>query len=124
MLKNQPTNIHVGTMAADVDFFLGTIILLLALTLTQCQSIKEGVIEDAGSVWGEKEWMHAPTVFVSLLVRNKAHTLPWFLYYLQALDYPKQRMRLWYDDNINFKKNFIYVCDSLGYFLYRLQQLE
>ena len=37
----------------------------------------------------------APSVFVVLLVRNKAHTLPWSLYYFDRLDYPKQRMRLW-----------------------------
>jgi len=40
--------------------------------------------------------MREPTVMVAVLVRNKAHTLPWFLYYLQNLDYPKQRIRLWY----------------------------
>lgn len=36
-----------------------------------------------------------PSVFVAMLVRNKAHTLPWFLYYFERLDYPKHRMRLW-----------------------------
>jgi len=44
----------------------------------------------------QRQWMHEPTVMVAVLVRNKAHTLPWFLYYLQNLDYPKQRIRLWY----------------------------
>jgi len=36
-----------------------------------------------------------PTVFVTLLVRNKAHTLPYFLKLFEGLDYPKERMALW-----------------------------
>jgi len=33
-----------------------------------------------------------PSVFVSVLVRNKAHTLPYFLSLLEGLDYPKERI--------------------------------
>ncbi|CAG0897714.1 unnamed protein product [Darwinula stevensoni] len=36
-----------------------------------------------------------PTVFVVILVRNKAHVLPYFLTLLDRLDYPKDRMSLW-----------------------------
>ena len=36
-----------------------------------------------------------PTVMVAVLVRNKAHSLPYFLYYLQQLQYPKDRMSIW-----------------------------
>jgi len=35
-----------------------------------------------------------PSVFISILVRNKAHTLPYFLTQLYALDYPKDRITL------------------------------
>jgi len=35
------------------------------------------------------------TVLVTLLVRNKAHTLPYFLKLFEELDYPKYRMALW-----------------------------
>jgi len=35
------------------------------------------------------------TVLVSLLVRNKAHTLPYFLKLFEEMDYPKYRMALW-----------------------------
>ncbi|XP_023029681.2 glycosyltransferase 25 family member [Leptinotarsa decemlineata] len=35
-----------------------------------------------------------PTLLVSILVRNKAHTLPYFLSNFQRLDYPKDRMSL------------------------------
>jgi len=36
-----------------------------------------------------------PTVLVTLLIRNKAHTLPYFLKLFEELDYPKHRMALW-----------------------------
>jgi collagen beta-1,O-galactosyltransferase len=36
-----------------------------------------------------------PTVVITLLVRNKAHTLPYFLTLLERLDYPKDRISLW-----------------------------
>ena len=37
----------------------------------------------------------SPTVMITLLVRNKAHVLPYSLEYLTNLDYPKNRMMLW-----------------------------
>ncbi|XP_050499113.1 glycosyltransferase 25 family member [Diabrotica virgifera virgifera] len=36
-----------------------------------------------------------PTILVSILVRNKAHTLPYFLSNFESLNYPKDRMALW-----------------------------
>lgn len=36
-----------------------------------------------------------PTILVSILVRNKAHTLPYFLSNFEALNYSKERMALW-----------------------------
>lgn len=36
-----------------------------------------------------------PSVVIILLVRNKAHTLPYFLTYLENLSYPKERITLW-----------------------------
>jgi len=36
-----------------------------------------------------------PSVFIVLLIRNKAHTLPYFLNLLEKLDYPKHRIALW-----------------------------
>ena len=37
----------------------------------------------------------APSVMIAILIRNKAHTLPFFLNYIEHLDYPKDRIRLW-----------------------------
>ncbi|KAL3312013.1 hypothetical protein Ciccas_009399 [Cichlidogyrus casuarinus] len=39
----------------------------------------------------EIQW---PTVSIGLLIRNKQHTLPYFLHHLEKLDYPKGRMEL------------------------------
>lgn len=36
-----------------------------------------------------------PTVMIALLIRNKAHTLPYFFTYLENLNYPKDRIALW-----------------------------
>lgn len=35
-----------------------------------------------------------PSVVICVLIRNKAHTLPYFFGYLEELDYPKDRMKL------------------------------
>ncbi|XP_033304029.1 glycosyltransferase 25 family member [Bombus bifarius] len=44
-----------------------------------------------------------PTVLITILVRNKAHTLPYFLTFLEQLTYPKERIHLWIcsDNNID-----------------------
>ncbi|XP_018327250.1 glycosyltransferase 25 family member [Agrilus planipennis] len=47
--------------------------------------------------------LKAPTVVISILARNKAHTLPYFLTLLGKLNYPKDRIALWIrsDHNID-----------------------
>lgn len=36
-----------------------------------------------------------PTVMFVLLFRNKGHTMPYVLNYLNQLDYPKDRISMW-----------------------------
>lgn len=36
-----------------------------------------------------------PTVLIAILIRNKAHTLPYFLSLLEQQNYPKSRIKLW-----------------------------
>jgi collagen beta-1,O-galactosyltransferase len=43
----------------------------------------------------ENSNLKEPTVFISILVRNKAHTLPYFLSLLENLQYPKDRITLY-----------------------------
>ncbi|KAG7211162.1 hypothetical protein KM043_010486 [Ampulex compressa] len=49
------------------------------------------------------ESVKTPTVLISILIRNKAHTLPYFLTLLQRLEYPKERIHLWIcsDNNVD-----------------------
>ena len=53
------------------------------------------------SVWKITDGEHSqvvnkdPTIVIALLVRNKAHTLPYFLTLFERLDYPKDRISLW-----------------------------
>ncbi|XP_026742852.1 glycosyltransferase 25 family member [Trichoplusia ni] len=42
-----------------------------------------------------------PTVGISVLVRNKAHTLPYFLTCIKNLDYPKDRVYVWIHSDFN-----------------------
>ncbi|XP_044269786.1 glycosyltransferase 25 family member [Tribolium madens] len=49
------------------------------------------------------EWKK-PTVFIAILARNKAHTLPYFLTTLENLDYPKNRISLWIRSDHNSDK--------------------
>ncbi|XP_014225568.1 glycosyltransferase 25 family member [Trichogramma pretiosum] len=44
-----------------------------------------------------------PTVLIGILARNKAHTLPYTLSFLESLNYPKDRISLWIqsDNNID-----------------------
>ncbi|XP_055855692.1 glycosyltransferase 25 family member [Episyrphus balteatus] len=42
-----------------------------------------------------------PTVLIATLIRNKEHTLPYFLTYLQNLSYPKDRIALWFRSDHN-----------------------
>jgi collagen beta-1,O-galactosyltransferase len=59
------------------------------------------------------DWLSDPTVMVAVLIRNKAHTLPWFLYYLENLEYPKQRMRLWIRSDHNEDNSTLIVNEWL-----------
>ena len=53
--------------------------------------------EDQSNDKVEEESNHdQPTVMVAILVRNKAHVLPYFFHYLEKQDYPKDRMSIWW----------------------------
>ncbi|XP_061163842.1 procollagen galactosyltransferase 1-like isoform X2 [Saccostrea echinata] len=44
----------------------------------------------------ENDFKYAePTVMIAILVRNKAHVLPWFFGHLENLNYPKNRVSIW-----------------------------
>ena len=43
----------------------------------------------------EEATLRAPSVFIAILARNTAHTLPYFFSYIDRLDYPKDRIYMW-----------------------------
>lgn len=51
-----------------------------------------------------QESLMPPTVMIVILARNKEHTLPHFLGYLERLNYPKHRMSLWIRSDHNIDK--------------------
>ncbi|XP_016989280.1 glycosyltransferase 25 family member [Drosophila rhopaloa] len=61
----------------------------------------------------DDDYLEPPTVLIALLVRNKAHTLPMFLSYLEQQDYPKQRIAFWLrcdhsnDDSIDILQTWL-----------------
>ncbi|XP_063244835.1 glycosyltransferase 25 family member-like isoform X2 [Bacillus rossius redtenbacheri] len=56
--------------------------------------------ESSSIVYEKKQ----PSVVIAFLVRNKAHTLPYFLTLLERLDYPKERISLWIRSDHNEDK--------------------
>ncbi|KAI5734308.1 hypothetical protein M8J77_004941 [Diaphorina citri] len=61
----------------------------------------------------EEMALKKPSVFVAILVRNKAHTLPYFLTLFERLNYPKDRMYLWIRSDHNIDNSSYIVKDWL-----------
>ncbi|KRZ34351.1 Cullin-1, partial [Trichinella pseudospiralis] len=74
--KQQP-EVFVGQ---DSDRKMASVLLLVLLACVQWVGASDELLE--------------PTVLISVLVRNKAHVLPYFLGTLDSLDYPKRRIQL------------------------------
>lgn len=68
--------------------FIVLSILSLFAVLSRSNDIFEGVTDD-------NDIAMLPTVVIAILIRNKAHVLPWFLKYIENLDYPKDRIIVW-----------------------------
>ena len=51
--------------------------------------------EEATEQTTEEATQRAPSVFIAILARNTAHTLPYFFSYIDRLDYPKDRIYVW-----------------------------
>nr|XP_018908006.1 PREDICTED: glycosyltransferase 25 family member [Bemisia tabaci] len=75
------------------------IIFLIDLNVISSQSV---------SVGGD---VKPNTLVIAFLVRNKAHTLPYFLTLLENLNYPKQRIKLWIRSDHNVD-NSIEILDA------------
>ncbi|KAH8033226.1 hypothetical protein HPB51_008436 [Rhipicephalus microplus] len=52
-----------------------------------------GVVNSSAK--GEGDKLEPPTVLIAVILRNKAHVLPYFFGYLEQQSYPKSRISLW-----------------------------
>lgn len=66
--------------------------MILGLLLASAFACISGSVESEEQTEDNRE---PPTILIALLVRNKAHTLPMFLSYLEQQDYPKHRIAFW-----------------------------
>ncbi|XP_006816484.1 procollagen galactosyltransferase 2-like, partial [Saccoglossus kowalevskii] len=86
-----------GWNGRTVSVILSILVLSgVQITLSQNNNT-DNVVEN---VHAESEFQN-PTIFLPILARNKAHTLPVFLAYIDRLDYPKSRMRIWIQSDHN-----------------------
>ena len=67
------------------NFILISIFLYVGVT----NGVFEGVFDQ------DESRALQPTVLIAVLVRNKAHVLPWSLHYIENLNYPKDRIYIW-----------------------------
>ena len=75
-------------LRSKMKLFLSAILYILLILKVDA--------EDQSNENVEEESSHdPPTVMVAILVRNKAHVLPYFFHYLEKQDYPKDRMSIW-----------------------------
>ncbi|KRZ16371.1 Procollagen galactosyltransferase 1, partial [Trichinella zimbabwensis] len=73
-------SVVVMFVGEDSDHKMASVLLLVLLACVQWVGALDELLE--------------PTVLIGVLVRNKAHVLPYFLGTLDALDYPKRRIQL------------------------------
>ena len=89
---------EIDKMATDVwqfsAFHLKKMLSLLFCSLILAAVPTSNAVNDLHDVESQNDLI-APTVMITLLVRNKEHTLPWFLGSIERLRYPKQRISLW-----------------------------
>lgn len=65
------------------------VLVLAALTSrAECYFVEEKFPEESG--------MQPPTVVIAIIARNAAHSLPYYLGALERLNYPKDRISVWW----------------------------
>ena len=83
----EPSGAMLSRVRRKSHIYLITLAFLVSLASAFYAPISDSEFEPAQDL--------QPTVMVALLVRNKAHILPWMLRYLELQDYPKSRISLW-----------------------------
>lgn len=68
--------------------FLSALLLASILATSKCYFSEENFTEESR--------MQPPTVVIAIIARNAAHSLPYYLGALERLNYPKDRISIWY----------------------------
>lgn len=83
-------------MKEKLDWLRITIVItLLCAVSRQTETNEADDFSTESTARSTEETLRAPTVFLVILARNTAHTLPYFFHYIDRLEYPKDRMYLW-----------------------------
>lgn len=70
------------------------LLLVQLFLVVQASAIPDDIVPEHSSD-SSRNTAKLPTVLVATLFRNKAHVLPYYFTFLDALDYPKDRIALW-----------------------------
>jgi len=81
--------------------FLHIILYSFLVTCILCQKSGHLVPPEINDNDAGNNALLEPTVFIAILARNKAHTLPYFFTLLDELDYPKNRIAIWIKSDHN-----------------------
>lgn len=68
---------------------------LLVAALVSATDVEDDVNTNDNPATDSDNIEKMPTILVVTLFRNKAHVLPYYFTFLDALDYPKDRIALW-----------------------------
>lgn len=68
--------------------------LLISLLLLSLLPYTEGYFSE--EKFPEESRVQPPTVVIAIIARNAAHSLPYYLGALERLNYPKERISVWW----------------------------
>lgn len=88
--------VYAGYLFNKVKMIKAAYILLLFGIFYQVNLNFGDSLEDVKQLLPNDLFEIPSSIVVVILVRNKAHVLPMFLTYFEQLDYPKERISLWY----------------------------
>ncbi|CAL1530548.1 unnamed protein product [Lymnaea stagnalis] len=99
--------------------------LILCLSLFfLVQNVENNLSRKSSYVKADDSLNLLPTVVIATLIRNKAHSLPWFLGLIEKLDYPKSRIALWIESDHNIDNSSAILKEWLSAVTHLYHQVE
>lgn len=78
------------------NLFSFCLLISVIILFTQKNQNIYALPADEDSLLLNEDYTKLPTIIIVVLFRNKAHTMPYFFNFLHRLDYPKDRISLWF----------------------------